>query len=168
LWPPSDPKPFPAFFFFFWNPILYTARVPETQKWSPEGSTVYACNSRPRLRGCGAGKAMLSVCGGERRWWACEVFSGLISHLLSRQRCCAVRRCRVVRPVSRALNLRQLPVPKPGDVKFWGHALSSLTNRYPHSAMAKPGITTVPYTFHLFHLFSESQQRTGSSFKVQM
>jgi hypothetical protein len=48
--------------FFFWNPILYTARVPETQKRSPEGSTVYACNSRPRLRGCGAGKAMLSVC----------------------------------------------------------------------------------------------------------
>jgi hypothetical protein len=47
---------------FFWNPNLYTAHVPETQKWSPEGSTVYAFNSRPRLRGCGAGKAMLSVC----------------------------------------------------------------------------------------------------------
>jgi hypothetical protein len=50
------------FFYFFWNPILYTARVPETQKQSPEGSTVYACKSRPRLCGCEAGKAVLSVC----------------------------------------------------------------------------------------------------------
>jgi hypothetical protein len=52
-------------FFFFWNSVLYTARVLKTQKRSPEGSYC--------LRLCGAGIAMLSVCvmaieGGGRVW----------------------------------------------------------------------------------------------------
>jgi hypothetical protein len=47
--------PFRAFFYFyfFWNPVLYTACVPKTQERSPEGSTVYMCV---------AGIAVLSVC----------------------------------------------------------------------------------------------------------
>ncbi len=36
------------FFFFFLNLLLSTARVPQTQRRSPFGSTVYECKGRPR------------------------------------------------------------------------------------------------------------------------
>ena len=43
---------FQKVFFFFWNLLLYTARVPKTQKRSPRGITVYEYYGEPRLRGC--------------------------------------------------------------------------------------------------------------------
>jgi hypothetical protein len=87
------------FFFLFWNPILYTARVPETQKWSPKGSTVYACKSRPRLRGCEAGKAVLSVCvmasmdGGRVRGTVLFTASGLVRPIISPKHLIITNRC---------------------------------------------------------------------------